>query len=325
MTQPLETELLAEGDLDAELPPTSGAAAIEGRSPYKLAWLRIRRDRVAMASAIVIILIALLAILAPVIAHLTGHGVDQEFHRIGENLDGSPKGPGHIFLWGTDDQGRDLLVRCAYGARVSLEAGLIATAIAVFIGTTVGLAAGYLGKIVDTLLSRTIDLVLALPYLLFAIALVAVVGPSLRIAIAVIAFFSWASVGRIIRGQVLSLREREFVEAARSLGASSTRIMFVDVLPNVLAQVVVLSSLLIPSAIVFEATLSYLGLGVPPPTPSWGNIIAGAQTYTEAWWFLVFPGVLLLMTTLAFNLLGDAIRDAFDPRGDQNFARAKKG
>jgi peptide/nickel transport system permease protein len=322
MTQPLETELLAAGEVDAEL-PVSGGPAIEGRSPYQLAWLRLRKDRVAMVSAVVIVLIALFAILAPLVAHLTGHGVNQEFHRIGENLDGSPKGPNHIFLWGTDDQGRDLLVRCAYGARISLEAGLIATAIAVFVGTTVGLASGYLGKVVDTILSRTTDIVLALPYLLFAIALVAIVGPSLKIAIAVIAFFSWASVGRIIRGQVLSLREREFVEAARSLGAGSARIMFVDVLPNVLAQVVVLGSLLIPSAIVFEATLSFLGLGVPPPTPSWGNIIANAQNYPEAWWFLLFPGVLLLLTTLSFNLFGDAIRDAFDPRGDQTFA--KKG
>jgi peptide/nickel transport system permease protein len=322
MTQPLETELLAAGEVDAEL-PVSGGPAIEGRSPYQLAWLRLRKDRVAMVSAVVIVLIALFAILAPLVAHLTGHGVNQEFHRIGENLDGSPKGPNHIFLWGTDDQGRDLLVRCAYGARISLEAGLIATAIAVFVGTTVGLASGYLGKVVDTILSRTTDIVLALPYLLFAIALVAIVGPSLKIAIAVIAFFSWASIGRIIRGQVLSLREREFVEAARSLGAGSARIMFVDVLPNVLAQVVVLGSLLIPSAIVFEATLSFLGLGVPPPTPSWGNIIANAQNYPEAWWFLLFPGVLLLLTTLSFNLFGDAIRDAFDPRGDQTFA--KKG
>jgi len=324
MTRPVETELLTS-ELDAELPPTVGGVAIEGRSAYQLVWLRLRQDRVAMASAIMIALIALFALFAPLVAHFTGHSVNQEFHRIGENPDGSPKGPSHIFVWGTDDQGRDLLVRCAYGARISLEAGLIATAIAVFVGTTVGLASGYLGKIVDTILSRTTDLVLALPYLLFAIALVAVVGPSLGIAIAVIAFFSWASVGRIVRGQVLSLREREFVEAARSLGASSMRIMFIDVLPNVLAQVVVLASLLIPSAIVFEATLSYLGLGVPPPTPSWGNIIADAQNYQEAWWFLLFPGILLLLTTLSFNLLGDAIRDAFDPRGDQMFARTKKG
>jgi peptide/nickel transport system permease protein len=324
MTQPVETELLATGELDDEL-PVSGGPEIKGRSPYQLAWLRLRKDRVAVASMIFILLIALFAIFAPVVAHITGHGVNQQFHRIGENLDGSPKGPSSKFVLGNDDQGRDLLVRCAYGARISLEAGLIATAIAVFVGTTVGLAAGFLGRVVDTLLSRLTDIVLALPYLLFAIALVAIVGPSLRIAIAVIAFFSWASVGRIVRGQVLSLREREFVEAARSLGASNRRIMFVDILPNVLAQVVVLSSLLIPSAIVFEATLSYLGLGVPPPTPSWGNIISDAQTYQEAWWFLLFPSILLLLTTLAFNLLGDAIRDAFDPRGDQTFARAKKG
>ena len=166
------------------------------------------------------------------------------------NPAGVPKGPSRHFWLGTDDQGRDILVRVAYGARVSLLAGLIATAVASVIGTVVGLAAGYLGPLVDTVRPRTIDLVLALPYLLFAIALVSIVGPSLTMVIVVLAFFSWASVARIVRGQVLSLREREFVEAARSLGASSTRIMFVDVLPNVLAQIIVLATLLIPSAIV---------------------------------------------------------------------------
>jgi peptide/nickel transport system permease protein len=324
MQPPLDAEVLSSELPDIEAP--HGAlpeAVVEGRSPYQLAWLRLRRDRVAMISAVAIVFVVLLALFAPLIAHLTGHGVNQEFHRIGETPDGAPKGPNHIFWLGTDDQGRDLLVRAAYGARVSLLAGLVASAVAVVVGTVVGLSAGYLGRFVDTVLSRIMDIVLALPYLLFAIALVAVVGPSLKIAIAVISFFSWASVARIVRGQVLTLREREFVEAARSLGASSRRIMFIDVLPNVLAQVVVLASLLIPSAIVFEATLSFLGLGVPPPTPSWGNMISGAETYYEAWWFLLVPSVLLLITTLAFNLFGDAVRDAFDPRGEMLGNRGK--
>jgi len=157
--------------------------------------------------------------------------------------------------------------------------------------------------------------VLSLPYLVFAIALIAVVGPGLPVSIAVIAFFSFASVGRIVRGQVLSITQKEFIEAARSLGASDLRIMFVDILPNVLAPVIVYATLLIPASIVFEATLSFLGLGVVPPTASWGGMLSESiQYYQVAWWYVVFPGAALLITTLAFNLLGDSVRDAFDPR-----------
>jgi len=154
-----------------------------------------------------------------------------------------------------------------------------------------------------------------LPYLVFAIALIAVVGPGLPVSIAVIAFFSFASVGRIVRGQVLSITQKQFIEAARSLGASDLRIMFVDILPNVLAPVIVYATLLIPASIVFEATLSFLGLGVVPPTASWGGMLSESiQYYQVAWWYVVFPGAALLITTLAFNLLGDSVRDAFDPR-----------
>jgi peptide/nickel transport system permease protein len=184
----------------------------------------------------------------------------------------------------------------------------------------VGLIAGYYGKVADTILSRVIDVVLSFPFLLFAISLVSIVGASLSVTIFVIAMFSWASVARIVRGQVLSIREREYIEAARSLGASSTRIMFVDVLPNVLAPIIVYATLLIPSVIVTEATLSFLGLGVPAPTATWGNMISEAQAgglYQLAPWFLAFPSLLLLLLTLAFNLLGDSVRDAFDPRGDR--------
>jgi peptide/nickel transport system permease protein len=160
--------------------------------------------------------------------------------------------------------------------------------------------------------------VLSVPFLLVAIALVSITGPSLTVTILVIGFFSWASVARIVRGQVLSLREREFVEAARSLGAGSSRIMFVDILPNVLAQVIVYTTLLIPVVIVVQATLSFLGLGLPPPTADWGGMISEGQAYYRvAWWFVLFPSVALVITTLAFNLFGDGVRDAFDPRTDQ--------
>ena len=190
------------------------------------------------------------------------------------------------------------------------------------LGALVGLVAGYFGGIVDTVLARLMDVVLSFPFLLFAIALVSITGPGLWVSIFVIAFFSWASVGRVVRGQTLSLRERDFVEAARSLGAGDLRIMFVDILPNLVAQVIVYLTLLIPAAVVFEATLSFLGLGVVPPAATWGNMLSESLGYYRvAWWFVLFPGAALLVTTLAFNLLGDSVRDAFDPRGDRLFRR----
>ena len=296
---------------------TSGAPArpVEGRSPWQLAWARLRADRVAMASAVAIVLITLGALTAPVFAALVGHGPNEQFHDTGLTVDGLPRGPGHKFWLGADDLGRDVFVRVLYGARVSLFAGVLASVIAVSVGVVIGLSAGYLGGVVDTVLSRLIDVVLSFPFLLFAVALVAVVGPSLAISVGVIAFFSWASVGRLVRGQAMSIKEKEYVEAARSLGAGPWRIMFVDVLPNLVAPVIVYTTLLIPSAIAFEATLSFLGLGVVPPTATWGNMLAeSVQYYKVAWWFVIFPGLALLLTTLAFNLLGDGIRDALDPR-----------
>lgn len=192
------------------------------------------------------------------------------------------------------------------------------------IGTAVGVVAGFYGGVTDTLLARFMDVVLSFPFLLFAIALVSIAGPSLKISIAVIAFFSWAGIGRVVRGQTLSLREKEFVEAARSLGASDLRIMVVDVLPNLVAPILVLGTLLVPTAIVFEATLSFLGLGVVPPTPSWGNMISDALPfYGVAWWFVAVPGAALLLITLAFNLLGDGVRDALDPGTDRLLAASR--
>ncbi|MGW6200912.1 ABC transporter permease [Kribbella sp. NPDC055110] len=292
--------------------------AIEGRSPFSLALRRLRKDKVAMISLVVIVLIVLMAILAPVFAAVTGHPPNEQYRDIGLTPDGLPRGPNGTFWLGTDDLGRDILVRIAYGARISLLVGVIATAITVVIGVVLGLAAGFLGGITDTILARLIDVVLSVPFLLVAIALVSVTGPSLTVTVLVIGCFSWASVARIVRGQVLSLREREFVEAARSLGAGDRRIMFVDVLPNVIAPVIVYTTLLIPVVIVTQATLSFLGLGLPPPTADWGGMISESQNYyTTAWWFILFPGLALLITTLAFNLFGDGVRDAFDPRADR--------
>ena len=180
------------------------------------------------------------------------------------------------------------------------------------------------GGWVDTVLARIIDAVLAFPFIVLALALAAVLNPSLAIVIGVITFFSWAGISRIVRGQTLSLKEKEYIEAARSLGAGPWRIMFVDILPNLLGPVLVLATLYIPTAVTFEATLSFLGIGIPEPAPSWGNILGEAQNfYQVAWWYVVFPAAALLITTLAFNLLGDGIRDAMDPRTERIFAGSK--
>ena len=323
MSGNIKTEL-SKRDPDPAVPEATeleGESRIQGRSPARLAWERLRRDRAAMVSFVVIVLIALVAIGAPLVATLVGHGPNDQYRDIGLTPQGLPKPPSRTFLLGTDDLGRDLLVRIAYGSRISLLVGVVSTLISVVFGVVVGVVAGYLGGRVDTVIALIIDVVLSIPFLLAGIAVVSIVGPSLTVTIIVIAFFSWSSIARIVRGQVLSIREREYVEAARSLGASDWRIMFVDVLPNVLAPVIVYTTLLIPLAIVSEATLSFLGLGVPAPTATWGGMLDGSlQYYRVAWWYLLFPGLALLITTLAFNIFGDGVRDAFDPRTDRLFA-----
>lgn len=304
----------AEGHLpDAEA--AEGSLQGVARGPWQLAWARLRRDRVAIACMIFIGLLVLVAILAKPISLLVGFSPTDQDRINGISPDGLPVAPNAHHWLGTDNLGRDILVRIVYGSQVSLAVGVGAAVFAVVIGVVIGMCAGYLGPAVDAVLARLMDVVLSFPFLLFAIALVTVVGPSEFIEIFVIAFFSWAAVGRIVRGQTLAIREKEYVEAARSLGAGPLRIMFVDVLPNLVAPVIVYTTLLIPVSIVFEATLSYLGVGIIPPTPSWGNMISDAQSYYQvAWWFLLFPGLALILTTLAFNLLGDSVRDALDPR-----------
>ena len=304
--------------LDA--PESEVARKIEGRSPWRLGIERLRHDRAAMISLAVIVLIVLVAIFAPVIAAITGHGPNEQLSS-GLTAQGQALGPSARFWLGTDNLGRDILVRIAYGARISLIVGVLATALTVAIGALVGLAAGFFGGFTDSVLARFMDWLLAIPFLLFAISLVTIIGPGLVVVIVVIGFFGWASVGRIVRGQVLSIKEKEYIEAARSLGAGPWRIMFIDILPNVMAPIIVYTTLLIPLSITTEAALSFLGVGVPPPTPDWGQMISQSQDYYQygAWWYLVFPSVALVITTLAFNIFGDGVRDAFDPRGDQLF------
>jgi peptide/nickel transport system permease protein len=328
------SDLETVGELPAEpvlaAPEAEAAKKIEGRSPWRLAMDRLRHDRAAMIALGVIIIIVLVAIFAPVFAVITGHGVYQQFRGpappIGLTPTGQPVGPTSAFLLGTDDQGRDIMVRIAYGARVSLFVGVVATGITVGIGLIVGLAAGFFGGLTDSILARLMDWLLAIPFLLFAISLVSVVlvhpigpiRPGLPVVIIVLGVLTWASVGRLVRGQVLSIREKEYIEAARALGAGPWRIMFIDILPNLLAQLIVYTTLLIPLTIVGEASLSFLGVGVLPPTADWGQMISAASSVYlyGPWWYLLFPSLALLITTLAFNIFGDSVRDAFDPRGD---------
>ncbi len=316
---------ITELQYQASQAESAPVAAIEGRSQWQLTWRRLRSDKVAVASIVVIILVILFAVGAPLVAKLTGHPVDTAYTLTGENSFGNPVGPGtHGFWLGTDEIGRDLLVRIAYGARISLFVGLLTTLFATVFGVTLGLIAGYFGGIIDAILARFFDAALAFPYIVLALALASVFGPSLPIVIGVITFFSWAGISRIVRGQTLSLKEKEYIEAAKSLGAGPWRIMFLDILPNLLGPVLVLATLYIPAAVTFEATLSFLGIGIPEPAPSWGNILSEAQPfYAVAWWYVVFPALALLITTLAFNLLGDGIRDAIDPRTERLFASSK--
>lgn len=314
---------VAEGQAGQQ-PDTQPAQRIEGRTPLQLAWARLKKDKVSLLAAVTIVFLVVVAVFAPFLTGLIGHDPNEQFRETGLQPNGIATGPSGEFFFGADNLGRDVLSRIIYGTRVSLLVGVVATAFAVAIGTLIGTAAGYYGGKVDTFLSRMMDVFLSFPFLLFAISLVSVYQPSLQISIFVIAFFTWANVGRIVRGQVLSIREKEYVEAARSLGAGDWRIMRVDVLPNLVAPVIVYSTLLIPTAIVFEATLSFLGLGVLPPTPTWGNMISEAQNggyYQVAPWFLFFPSLALFITTLAFNLLGDGLRDALDPRAARVLAR----
>ncbi|SDH87250.1 peptide/nickel transport system permease protein [Sinosporangium album] len=311
-------------------PPVSGGGvAIQGRSLSQIAWARLKRDRVAMAGLGVVVFLVLVAVFAPVIVGLLGHPPLEHHRSMVDATTQVPKGAfGGIstdFLFGVEPQnGRDIFSRVVYGARVSLLIAFLATLLSVVIGTVLGVIAGFMGGWVDTLISRAMDVFLAFPILVFAIALAGVVpdealglsGDALRIALLVfiIGFFNWPYIARIIRGQTLSLREREFVDAARSLGARTPYIVFRELLPNLMAPILIYATLLIPTNILFEAALSFLGVGVRPPTPTWGGMLADAVRYYTIPHFAIFPGLAIFLTVLAFNLFGDGLRDALDPR-----------
>ena len=312
---------------EAILEGVSGEA-IEGRSLGRIAWIRLKRDKLAMAGGTVILLLVVVAIIGPYFVQdpnlYHANLINPTFSR--------PNGPfgGISFAHPLGVEpltGRDMLARIVVGARYSLIIGFMATALAVFIGVVMGVISGYFGGWVDSVIARAMDIFLAFPLLVFAIALVGVIpssafgltGNTLRVALLVfvIGFFAWPYMGRIIRGQTLSLREREFVDAARSLGARGPYILAKELLPNLVGPILVYSTLLIPTNILFEAALDFLGVGLIPPTPSWGYMLSTAVTqgfYAVDPWFMIIPGLAIFITIMSFNLFGDGLRDALDPR-----------
>jgi ABC-type dipeptide/oligopeptide/nickel transport system permease subunit len=321
-------ELLPGAGGRVDLPDLAGSPAttsVAARSPLQLFWRRFRRDRVALVSLWLIALLIVVAIAAPLVVSLLGLPGPNVQNPNLTNAFGSPLGPSAAHPFGVDPLGQDVASRVIYGTRVSLIVGIVGTAVATVLGTIVGLLAGYYRGWTDTLLSRMVDVVLAIPVLLLGLGLGAAcevrgclgghVQSGLGVIIFLIALVNWTYIARIVRGLVLSLREQEFVAAARSQGASDMRIMGREILPNLLAPIVVYASLLIPQNILLEAALSYLGVGVRPPTASWGQMIAAATPiFNTAWWYMTFPGIALLLTVLAFNLLGDGLQDALNPR-----------
>ena len=304
-------------------------------SPLQLFWRRFRADRVAMASAIVIVVVIIIAIAAPLLVSVLGlRGPNNQNPNL-LGVFGQPTGPSHADPLGVDDLGQDTLARIIYGLRVSLGVALAGTAIAVLVGTPIGLIAGFFGGWSDTVLMRIVDVFLAFPVIVLGLGIAdacsdkgclqvggtSLIQPGLGTVVFIVALSSFTYIARLVRGQVLSLREKEFIESARSLGASNRRILFRDILPNLATPLIVYSSLLIPTNILLEAALAFLGVGVKPPTADLGQMISAAGGDllggNPAWWNMVFPGAALLLIVLAFNLLGDGLLDALNPKANR--------
>ena len=318
----MATSQVGAGEQVASNPPGLGASARRDlafppseRGYFAQAWQSLKRDRSALIGAGMVLILSLAALLAPVLAP---HDPAEQF-RDGLTLAGEPVpstllGGSARFILGTDANGRDLLSRILFGARVSLVVGVLANAMAVTLGTIIGSVAGYFRNPWETLLMRFTDIMMAFPTLLLAMALVAILKPSLWIIIVVIGSVYWTWIARVIYGQVVALREREFVTAARAVGVRRVRIVIRHILPQLTPTIIVWGTLGIATNVMLEASLSYLGIGVQPPTPSWGGMIQQGQSfYRTAPWLVIFPGLTILITVFAFNLLGDGLRDALDP------------
>ncbi len=325
--------LTSDHAIESSAATTAQRSDIAGRSLSQIAWGRLRRDKVAMTSVVVVSVIVLIAVLAPVITRLVGVNPTDFNDDAVSDAGALPIGwGGGISLehpFGVEPgTGRDLFARLLYGSRISLLIALSATVITLVMGVVIGIIAGYSRGWLDTALGRLMDVILAFPLILMLLALSNVVTQRLQLTfhlgelssrvlylILVLSLFGWPYLARIVRGQVLSLREREFVESAVSMGAATPRILFREILPNLWAPILVYATLLLPTFIAAEATLSYLGVGLVPPTPSWGAMLADSVRYrTVDPAFLFIPGLYLFIVVLTFNLLGDAVRDALDPR-----------
>jgi len=273
---------------------------------FKLILKRILRNKLAVAGLSFILFVFFIAIFAPYVAPYDPYKIN--VYKVLEPPSGE-----HLF--GTDELGRDVFSRIIYGARVSLRVGFLAMGIAILTGTVLGAVAGYYGGWLDTIIMRLVDVMLAFPTLFLILAVVAVLEPSIYIIMVVIGLTGWMDVARLVRAEVLSLKEREFVLAARAIGASSGRIIFKHILPNAIYPVIVAATFSVGGAILIESGLSFLGLGIQPPEPSWGGILSVGKDYiTVAWWMSLFPGIAIFLTVLSFNLLGEALRDALDPK-----------
>ncbi|GGS59495.1 ABC transporter permease [Streptomyces griseoviridis] len=335
MTAPLHEPTAEAAPSAAEEAAVAGAESksVQGRSLGRIAWERLKRDKLALTGAVVVLLLVAVALLAPVITSLLGQDPNEYHEDLIDPLFGTPVGSlggisGDHLLGVEPVNGRDILARILYGARISLLVGFLSAVVAVIFGTVFGVLAGFFGGWVDSLISRVMDGLLAFPQLLFIIALVSVMpndmlglhgtGVRVFVMILVIGFFGWPYIGRVVRGQTLSMREREYVEAARSLGAGRFYILFKELLPNLVAPIIVYTTMMIPTNILTEAALSFLGVGVKPPTASWGQMLSSAIEYYESDpMYMVVPGVAIFITVLAFNLFGDGVRDALDPKGSR--------
>jgi peptide/nickel transport system permease protein len=275
-------------------------------TPSQQFWRRFKTNRFALAGLFVIVALFVLSLLAGWLTPYDPDALDA-WHVL------LPPSANHLF--GTDELGRDVLTRVIFGARVSLKVGFVAVGIAVVIGTVVGLCSGFYGGWIDAILMRLVDIMLCFPTFFLILAVIAMLEPSIWYIMVIIGLTGWMGVARLVRAEVLSLKSRDFVLAARVLGASDARIIFRHILPNALSPVLVSATLGVAGAILTESALSFLGIGVQPPTPSWGNILTSGKDYIEfAWWLSLFPGVAILVTVLSYNLVGEGIRDALDPR-----------
>jgi oligopeptide transport system permease protein len=286
--------------------PPSLPAVERGSSLGHDAWQRLRRNRLAVIGGVMLLLLAAACVLGPI---LSAYGYAEQ------NLDDTFAQPSTKHWLGTDQLGRDLLVRVLYGGRISLGVGLCATFVALTIGVVYGAVAGYLGGRTDAVMMRLVDIMYALPFTIFVILLMVFFGRNIVLLFVAIGAVEWLTMARIVRGQIMSLKKMEFIEAARSLGYSHSRIIFRHLLPNALGPIIVYTTLTIPAVMLLEAFLSFLGLGVQPPMSSWGTLIKdGAEKMEEYWWLLVFPGALFSLTLFSLNFLGDGLRDALDVR-----------